>query len=84
MINKFEAEALARKWKDGEVSPEDFNPAITEWKTEAAVRALVKTGDLHQKQVVEEVQRRQRAGYFDNDQRHFVDKHPMKNWWEDV
>ena len=77
-INKEEAEALARKWQSGEVLPEDFNPEIVVWKTEEAIRELVKTGDLHQKQVVDEIQRRRRAGYFDNEQEHFVEKFPMK------
>ena len=80
-INKADAEALARKWKDGEVIPEDYNPAISEWKLEETVRALVKTGDLHQKQVVEEIQRRKDSGYFDAEPTHFVERFPMKEEW---
>lgn len=78
-MSRASADALARKWVAGEVAPEDFNPAVAEWKLEAAVRALVKTGDISQKQVVEEVQRRQRAGWFSEPTTTFVDRYP--NTW---
>lgn len=77
-INKANAEALAAKWASNEVAPEDFDPRINEWKLEETVRELVKTGDLHQKQVVDEVNRRKDSGYFDAETKTFVDKYPIK------
>ena len=77
-MNKSNAEALASKWASNEVAPEDFDPRISEWKLEETVRELVKTGDLHQKQVVDEVNRRKSSGYFDTETKSFVDKHPIK------
>jgi hypothetical protein len=72
------AEAVASKWAANMIAPEDVMPEVKEWKTEEAVRAMVKTGDLHQAQVVEEVQRRKATGYFTKKPERFVDRHPWK------
>lgn len=73
-MNRHQANALAHRWATGQVAPEDFDPSIKEWKLEKTVRELVKTGDLDQRQVVEEVQRRARAGYFSETTEPFEDK----------
>jgi hypothetical protein len=72
------AEAVASKWAASMIAPEDVMPAVKEWKTEEAVRDLVKHGELHQQQVYEEVQRRRQTGYFDRPSPRFQDLYPRK------
>lgn len=69
-----EADALAAAWANNEIAPEDLDPRIAEWKSEKAVRDLVKTGDLHQKQVQDEIERRRNAGEFNKETEAFIDK----------
>lgn len=73
-VMRSEAEALAAAWVQGRVAPEDFDDRIKEWQSEDAVREAVKTGDLHQKQVQEELERRRNAGQFDKETEAFIDR----------
>jgi hypothetical protein len=77
VLTKEDADSLARKWVAGEVAPEDFDPRIAEWKSEQSVRQAVKEGELHQKQVSDELARRQDAGRFQREMPAFVDQHPV-------
>lgn len=77
-LSKQEADALAAAWMSGQVAPEDFDSRIREWQSEASVRQAVKEGDLHQKQVTDEIRRRQGAGRGNKETKAFVDKHPLK------
>lgn len=77
-VQREDAEALAGQWVRGETSPEELDPMLREWKTEAMVREAVKTGDLHRKQVDSEMQRRRDAGRFDRETPAFTDQYPKK------
>lgn len=73
-VMRSEAEALAASWASGQIAPEDFDDRIKEWRSEESVLAMVKTGDLHQKQVQDELERRRNAGQFTKETEAFVDK----------
>lgn len=78
-VMRSEAEALAEAWAHGRVAPEDFDDRIKDWQSEDAVREAVKTGDLHQKQVMEEIERRRNAGQFDKETEAFIDRFKTKD-----
>jgi hypothetical protein len=73
-VMRSEAEALASAWVSGQIAPEDFDDRIKEWQSEEAVLEAVRTGDLHRKQVQDEIERRKNSGQFDKETEAFVDK----------
>lgn len=73
-VFRSEAEALAAAWASNQIAPEDFDPRIEEWQSEKSVLALVKTGDVHRKQIQDEIERRRNAGQFDKDTEAFIDR----------
>ncbi len=73
------AEAVARMWAEGQIAPRDVDPRVREWETEEAVREAIKHGDLHQKQFVEEINRRRDIStmQYQGDAPRFVDHFPL-------
>lgn len=69
------AEAIARKWANRETAPRDHMPEVREWETEEAVRDMIKTADLDQRQFVEEVNRRKNLTHGVSAER-FIEKYP--------
>jgi len=77
-MRKADADALAKQWLEGKISPEDFDDRITQWKTEAAVRDMIKHGDIDQRQFVDEVRRRSQVATPHGQLEQFKDKYPWR------
>lgn len=69
------ADALGRKLLEGQILIDDINPDVKDWRLDSTIREMVKTGDLHKDQFLDELERRNEVGP-NARPRAFEDKHP--------